>query len=83
MGFEAQDLSNVNYGQLHVPSIALREIPIQREQLRLKLFYGSRKVTSFNADLTTKQVSALNLLHIYVVENKLLIEKMFIDCCTS
>ena len=34
LGFENQDLSNIAYGDIHVPSIALKEIPVQREQLR-------------------------------------------------
>ncbi|VDK49775.1 unnamed protein product [Gongylonema pulchrum] len=42
---------------MHIPSIALREIPLQREQLRLKLFYGNKKITTFNADLISKQVT--------------------------
>lgn len=56
LGFEDDDLNNITYGQLHIPAIALREIPLQREQLRLKLSFGHKKVTTFNADLTTKQV---------------------------
>ena len=59
MGFENQDLSHVAYGEIHVPSIALKDIPVQREQLRLKLCYGTKKVTTFNADLSQKQVSLL------------------------
>lgn len=35
----------------------IQDIPVQREQLRLKLCYGSKKVTTFNADLSQKQVS--------------------------
>uniref|UniRef100_A0A0M3HR55 SHR-BD domain-containing protein n=1 Tax=Ascaris lumbricoides TaxID=6252 RepID=A0A0M3HR55_ASCLU len=57
LGFENQDLSNITYGHMHIPSIALKDIPLQREQLRLKLSYGGKKVTTFNADLTTKQVT--------------------------
>ncbi|CAJ0943976.1 unnamed protein product, partial [Mesorhabditis belari] len=59
LGFESQDLSNIAYGDLHVPSIALKDIPVQREQLRLKLCYGNKKVTTFNADLSQKQVLLL------------------------
>nr|CDJ80361.1 Protein of unknown function DUF1399 domain containing protein [Haemonchus contortus] len=57
LGFENQDLSNIAYGDVHVPSIALKDIPVQREQLRLKLSYGNKKVTTFNADLSQKQVT--------------------------
>ncbi|VDO15434.1 unnamed protein product, partial [Brugia timori] len=57
LGFETQDLSSITYGQMHIPSITLREIPLQREQVRLKLLYGNKKVTTFNADLTSKQVT--------------------------
>uniref|UniRef100_A0A0R3S2L9 VWFD domain-containing protein n=1 Tax=Elaeophora elaphi TaxID=1147741 RepID=A0A0R3S2L9_9BILA len=57
LGFETQELSSINYGQMHIPSITLREIPLQREQVRLKLLYGNKKVTTFNADLTSKQVT--------------------------
>ncbi|KJH53574.1 hypothetical protein DICVIV_00319 [Dictyocaulus viviparus] len=57
LGFENQDLSNISYGDVHVPSIALKDIPVQREQLRLKLIYGNKKVTTFNADLSQKQVT--------------------------
>ncbi|EYC04497.1 hypothetical protein Y032_0087g2046 [Ancylostoma ceylanicum] len=57
LGFETQDLSNIAYGDVHVPSIALKDIPVQREQLRLKLSYGNKKVTTFNADLSQKQVT--------------------------
>ena len=49
LGFENQDLSNITYGDIHIPSITLKDIPVQREQLRLKLSYGSKKVTTFNA----------------------------------
>lgn len=42
---------DISYGHIHIPSIALREIPVQREQLRLKLSYGNKKITTFNADL--------------------------------
>lgn len=44
LGFESQDLSGVAYGDIHVPSIALKNIPVQREQLRLKLSYANKKV---------------------------------------
>ncbi len=44
LGFENQDLSNITYGNIHIPSITLKDIPVQREQLRLKLAYGSKKV---------------------------------------
>ncbi|VDM59654.1 unnamed protein product [Angiostrongylus costaricensis] len=57
LGFENQDLSNIAYGDVHVPSIALKDIPVQRDQLRLKLVYGNKKVTTFNADLSQKQVT--------------------------
>uniref|UniRef100_A0A914YAQ1 Uncharacterized protein n=1 Tax=Panagrolaimus superbus TaxID=310955 RepID=A0A914YAQ1_9BILA len=57
LGFENQDISNISYGHIHIPSISLKEIPVQREQLRLKLLYGSKKITTFNADLWDKQVT--------------------------
>ena len=56
LGFENQDISNITYGHIHIPSISLKEIPVQREQLRLKLSYGNKKITTFNADLFDKQV---------------------------
>lgn len=56
LGFECQDNNQVTYGHIHIPSISLKEIPVQREQLRLKLSYGSKKITTFNADLWDKQV---------------------------
>ena len=37
---QSQDSAAITYGHIHVPSIALKEIPVQREQLRLKLTYG-------------------------------------------
>ncbi|ETN80647.1 hypothetical protein NECAME_17989 [Necator americanus] len=37
LGFETQDLSNIAYGDVHVPSIALKDIPVQREQLSVTL----------------------------------------------
>lgn len=57
LGFEGQDMSIITYGHVHIPSIALKEIPVQREQLRLKLAYGGKKITTFNADLADKQVT--------------------------
>uniref|UniRef100_A0A914CXE1 Uncharacterized protein n=1 Tax=Acrobeloides nanus TaxID=290746 RepID=A0A914CXE1_9BILA len=57
LGFENQDISNITYGHIHIPSISLKEIPVQREQLRLKLSYGNKKITTFNADLFDKQVT--------------------------
>lgn len=57
LGFENQDTSILTYGHIHIPSISLKEIPVQREQLRLKLSYGNKKVTTFNADLFDKQVT--------------------------
>jgi hypothetical protein len=57
LGFENQDNSTITYGHIHIPSISLKEIPVQREQLRLKLSYGGKKITSFNADLLDKQVT--------------------------
>lgn len=57
LGFESQDLACISYGDIHVPSISLKDIPVQREQLRLKLCYGNKKVTTFNADLSQKQVT--------------------------
>lgn len=66
LGFENQDLSNITYGDVHIPSITLKEIPVQREQLRLKLSYGSKKVTTFNAhaDLSTKEVGIVRIVAI-------------------
>ena len=40
LGFETQDNSTITYGHVHIPSISLKEIPVQREQLRLRLSYG-------------------------------------------
>ncbi|MFH4977130.1 hypothetical protein AB6A40_003839 [Gnathostoma spinigerum] len=57
LGLESQDVSSMSYGIVHIPSITLKEIPLQRDQLRLKLSYGTKKVTTFNADLSTKQVT--------------------------
>jgi hypothetical protein len=56
LGFESEDQSALSYGHIHIPSIALKEIPVQREQLRLKLSYGGKKISTFNADLWDKQV---------------------------
>lgn len=56
MGFESPDNSTITYGHIHIPSISLKDIPLQREQLRLKLSYGNKKITTFNADLWDKQV---------------------------
>uniref|UniRef100_A0A1I7SDS2 AAA domain-containing protein n=1 Tax=Bursaphelenchus xylophilus TaxID=6326 RepID=A0A1I7SDS2_BURXY len=57
LGFESQDMGIITYGHVHIPSISLKEIPVQREQLRLKLSYGGKKITTFNADLADKQVT--------------------------
>ncbi|KAI6233015.1 hypothetical protein M3Y99_00962400 [Aphelenchoides fujianensis] len=57
LGFEAPDSSLITYGHVHIPSISLKDIPVQREQLRLKLSYGGKKITTFNADLADKQVT--------------------------
>lgn len=56
LGFDNQDLSNITYGDIMIPSITLKDIPVQREQLKMKLSYGSKKVTTFNADLVAKEV---------------------------
>lgn len=57
LGFDQQDLSNITYGNVHIPCITLKEIPVQRDQLKLKLSYGSKKVTTFNADLSNKDAT--------------------------
>lgn len=57
LGFDQQDLSNITYGNVHIPCITLKEIPVHREQLKLKLSYGSKKVTTFNADLANKDTT--------------------------
>ncbi|KAI6202965.1 hypothetical protein M3Y94_00502000 [Aphelenchoides besseyi] len=57
LGFESPDSSTITYGHVHIPSISLKEIPVQREQLRLKLSYGGKKITTFNADLADKEVT--------------------------
>lgn len=56
IGFEHQDMTNITYGHIHIPSISLKEIPIHRSQLRLKLYYGTKKITTFNADLSNRHV---------------------------
>lgn len=65
LGFEVQDLSGITYGQMEIPSITLREIPLQREQVRLKLLYGNKRVTTFNAVITSKQVFPLIILECF------------------
>uniref|UniRef100_A0A0N4ZFU5 SH3 domain-containing protein n=1 Tax=Parastrongyloides trichosuri TaxID=131310 RepID=A0A0N4ZFU5_PARTI len=57
IGFEHQDMTNITYGHIHIPSISLKEIPIHRAQLRLKLHYGNKKITTFNADLSNRHVT--------------------------
>uniref|UniRef100_A0A0K0FY40 ApaG domain-containing protein n=1 Tax=Strongyloides venezuelensis TaxID=75913 RepID=A0A0K0FY40_STRVS len=57
IGFEHQDMTNITYGHIHIPSISLKEIPIHRAQLRLKLYYGTKKITTFNADLSNRHVT--------------------------
>lgn len=73
LGFDNQDLSNITYGDVLIPSITLKDIPVQREQLKMKLSYGSKKVTTFNADLNTKEVrkrtSAEHKSHFQVTKN--------------
>lgn len=49
-------MTNITYGHIHIPSISLKEIPIHRSQLRLKLYYGTKKITTFNADLSNRHV---------------------------
>jgi hypothetical protein len=41
--FTLKDNSVPSYGHIHIPMISLKEIPVQREQLRLKLSYGGKK----------------------------------------
>lgn len=62
LGFENPDNSIITYGYIHIPFISLKEIPLQREQLRLKLSYGNKKITTFNADLWDKQVNFFFLI---------------------
>ncbi|KAI6178251.1 hypothetical protein M3Y98_00480500 [Aphelenchoides besseyi] len=61
LGFESPDSSTITYGHVHIPSISLKEIPVQREQLRLKLSYGGKKITTFNADLADKEKDIVQL----------------------
>ncbi len=57
LDFENQDLSHFTYGNIHIGSITLKEIPAQRKQLWLKLVYDSAKISTFNADLTCMEVT--------------------------
>uniref|UniRef100_A0A914KN17 Uncharacterized protein n=1 Tax=Meloidogyne incognita TaxID=6306 RepID=A0A914KN17_MELIC len=53
----SNNASNLAYGNIHIPSIVLKELPVQREQLRLKLRYGGKKISTFSAQLWDKQVT--------------------------
>jgi len=44
IGFAHQHLSDASYGHVRIPCITLKDIPVQRDNLKLKLSYGSKKV---------------------------------------
>lgn len=60
--------SEIKYGSILIPKVEVEKFPEQRQQMKLRLFYGSKKVVTFNTNIAKMQVMEPNFALVWQPE---------------